>query len=165
MFCWCLHKWFSKCTCLLYFCVNQILRIGEVYQAKLKKRILVQLDLTFLENMCLKRPNKYLLNRSYCFLLCLLCCLNNFKRHLQRIFEKKKKKFKTRICENRIFAVSDYCLQNQLKFYNFIAFYQEYRCLNKVSHQIKKIGPILFSANFILVSLCFYLDRGKRLFV
>ena len=100
MFCWCLHKWFSKCTCLLYFCVNQILRIGEVYQAKLKKRILVQLDLTFLENMCLKRPNKYLLNRSYCFLLCLLCCLNNFKRHLQRIIEKKKKKNKKKKKKN-----------------------------------------------------------------
>ena len=45
------------------------------------------------------------------------------------------------IQEYAILAVSDFCLQNQLKFYNFIEFYlfyKECRCLNKVIHQIHR---------------------------
>ena len=42
------------------------------------------------------------------------------------------------IQEYAILAVSDFCLQNQLKLHNsteFYLFYKECRCLNKVSHQ------------------------------
>ena len=54
----------------------------------------------------------------------ILFYLGSKEKYVKKLFaltnsqKKRREQFSTRICKNRIFAAFEYCLHNQLKFYN-----------------------------------------------